>query len=518
MSSKFSYRKTILFGFGFLGISVVWPIFNRFIPLFLQAGNPAYEQQLLAEGREIPNIIGFGLAPSLAFFIMTWDNLINVFVQPWVGARSDRTWNRFGRRKGWILLGLPIALIGFIAVPYAASVLAIALFILITNFGMALFRSPTVAWLGDLIPPEHRGKANGAINLMGGIGFVIASFVLGGLFDSLGRPAPFLGGAIVLVVALLIPLIWVEEPEHLILWQNLRQIKKHSLNPLKHHEKVNNAINLMFAIGFVIALIVVGGQFGSLGLFICGTIGLVTSIWLLPLIWVKEPKHPAPEAEPLPFMVVEENDEELEYLAVIPEAKPTGSVWQNLRQVIGRPDKSAVMVLLGIVCWSTAWEALDTGLSSIAVFTLGIAPGQASMLSAAGGLAFLLFAIPAGMLGEKYGRGRVIRLGLIGAAILLPVSFLLVNGAVLFVVCVAAAGIMWSLINVNALPLVYDHGEEGKIGAYTGLYYFSSQSAAVLGPVLGGVLVSTLSDQHKFLFLFSAFWMALGWLVMRRVR
>jgi maltose/moltooligosaccharide transporter len=419
VSSKFSYRKTILFGFGFLGISVVWPIFNRFIPLFLQAGNPAYEQQLLAEGREIPNIIGFGLAPSLAFFIMTWDNLINVFVQPWVGARSDQTWNRFGRRKGWILLGLPIALIGFIAVPYAASVLAIALFILITNFGMALFRSPTVAWLGDLIPPEHRGKANGAINLMGGIGFVIASFVLGGLFDSLGRPAPFLGGAIVLVVALLIPLIWVEEPEQ---------------------------------------------------------------------------------------------------VAAATETKPAGSVWQNLRQVVGRPDKSAVMVLLGIVCWSTAWEALDTGLSSIAVFTLGIAPGQASMLSAAGGLAFLLFAIPAGMLGEKYGRGRVIRLGLIGAAILLPVSFLLVNGAVLFVVCVAAAGIMWSLINVNALPLVYDHGEEDKIGAYTGLYYFSSQSAAVLGPVLGGVLVSTLSDQHKFLFLFSAFWMALGWLVMRRVR
>lgn len=419
MSSKFSYRKTILFGFGFLGISVVWPIFNRFIPLFLQAGNPIYEQQLLAKGDTIPNIVGFGLAPSLAFFIMTWDNLINVFVQPWVGARSDRTWNRFGRRKGWILLGLPIALIGFIAVPYAASVLAIALFILITNFGMALFRSPTVAWLGDLIPPEHRGKANGAINLMGGIGFVIASFVLGGLFDSLGRPAPFLGGAIVMVVALLIPLIWVQEPEQ---------------------------------------------------------------------------------------------------VAAAPETKPAGSVWQNLRQVIGRPDKSAVMVLLGIVCWSTAWEALDTGLSSIAVFTLGIAPGRASMLSAAGGLAFLLFAIPAGMLGEKYGRGRVIRLGLIGTAILLPISFLLVNGAVLFVVCVAAVGIMWSLINVNALPLVYDHGEEDKIGAYTGLYYFSSQSAAVLGPVLGGVLVSTLSDQHRFLFLFSAFWMALGWLVMRRVR
>src|SRR5690606_28503262 len=108
------------------------------------------------------------------------------------------------------------------------------------------------------------------------------------------------------------------------------------------------------------------------------------------------------------------------------------------------------------------------------VFSLGIQPSTAVMLSAVGGLVFLLVAIPAGMLGEKYGRGHIIRSGLLGSAILLPISFLLVKGAVLFVVCIAAAGALWSLINVNALPLVYDHGEENKIGAYTGLYYFSS--------------------------------------------
>ena len=29
---KFNYGKTFLLGFGFLGISIVWPIFNQFIP------------------------------------------------------------------------------------------------------------------------------------------------------------------------------------------------------------------------------------------------------------------------------------------------------------------------------------------------------------------------------------------------------------------------------------------------------------------------------------------------------
>jgi hypothetical protein len=37
---RFTYRKTFIVGFGFLGISIVWPIFNQFIPIFLQASNP----------------------------------------------------------------------------------------------------------------------------------------------------------------------------------------------------------------------------------------------------------------------------------------------------------------------------------------------------------------------------------------------------------------------------------------------------------------------------------------------
>jgi len=189
---KFNYSKTFLLGFGFLGISIVWPIFNQFIPIFLQAGNPEFERQLLSEGRAIPDIVGFGLAPSLALFIMTWDNIINMFIQPWVGAKSDQTWNRFGRRKPWILAGAPIALLAFVFIPVAQTILAMAVFILITNFGMALFRSPTVAWLGDLFEPNDRSKANGIINLMGGVGGLLAYFGGGILFNSFGRVAPFL--------------------------------------------------------------------------------------------------------------------------------------------------------------------------------------------------------------------------------------------------------------------------------------------------------------------------------------
>ena len=148
--APFSWRKTFVLGFGFFGISIIWPIFNSFIP---------------------PMLENLGLAAGAIGFIMTWDNLFNLFLQPYVGSRSDRTVSRFGRRKPWLMVGAPIAAIFFVTVPFVRdNFILIALGILGTNLGMALFRSPTVAYLGDLFKPGQRSQANGVINLMGGLG------------------------------------------------------------------------------------------------------------------------------------------------------------------------------------------------------------------------------------------------------------------------------------------------------------------------------------------------------------
>jgi MFS family permease len=415
---KFNYGKTFLLGFGLLGISIIWPIFNQFIPIFLQAGNPEFERQLLAEGRAIPDIVGFGLAPSLALFIMTWDNIINMFVQPWVGAKSDQTWNRFGRRKSWILFGAPIALLGFVFIPVAQSVLAIAIFILITNIGMSLFRSPTVAWLGDLFQPHERSKANGIINLMGGVGGLLAYFGGGILFNSFGRVAPFVAGAITMTVVLVVVLIFVKEP---------------------------------------------------------------------------------------PRITTEATDEKR-------------SVLDNLKVVFNNPDKSGLYVLFGILFWFMAFNALETGLSSFAVFTLGMQAGTASIYAGLVTVTFILFAVPAGFFGTRYGRGPTIRAGLIGLTVLTLGGYFLIHSTLTFAVVLVLTGIFWALVNVNSLPLVYDHGDEKRIGAFTGLYYLSSQFAAVLGPTLGGILVDTLNDQYRWLWLFAAVFMAVALAMMLRVK
>ena len=415
---KFSYGKTFLLGLGFFGMSIIWPIFNQYIPIFLQAGNPEFERQLLAQGREIPNIAGFALAPSLALFIMTWDNILNMFIAPWIGAKSDQTWNRFGRRKPYILLGAPIALLAFVFVPVAQSALAIAIYIFITNFGMALFRSPTIAWLGDFFDADDRSKANGVINLMGGIGALLAYFGGGILFNQFGRNAPFIAGSVATAIGLLVLLLFVKE---------------------------------------------------------------------------YPPKTPVEKA-------------------------PNTNILDNVKLIFSNPDKSALYVLLSILFWFMGFSAYDAGLSSFAVFTLGLKAGTASIYAGTMTIFFLLFAVPAGFIGTRWGRERTIRTGLIGLVIVSLLGFFFINGSVTFIITLLFAGAFWALINVNSLPLVFDHGDEKQIGAYTGLYYFSSQLASVLGPTLLGIVVDTFGDQYRWLWIFATVFMAAALATMLRVK
>lgn len=421
MKKKFPYGRTFLIGFGFLGISIVWPMFNSFIPIFLQAGNPEFEAQLIEAGREIPKVVGFGLGPTLAFFVMTWDNIINVFVQPWAGAKSDQTWNRFGRRKPWIMIGAPIAAVALVMIPFANTVLAIMVYILITNFGMALFRSPTVAWLGDLFPSSQRSQANGIINLMGGIGAAVALFGGGILFDRMGRAAPFVAGALFMLVALTVAIIFVREPE-----------------------KLTGAIS---------------------------------------------------------------SDDE-----------SAGNVLNNLKSVWQGENKNGIKVLLGILFWFMGYEALQTGLSSFAVFSLGLSPGQASMMTTLFAASFILFALPSGLIAARIGRKQAITIGLTGMVLLFGLGYFVISSQLTLGVILVLGGFCWAMVNVNSLPMVYDYGDESRIGAYTGLYYFSSQSAAVLGPVLSGFVVESMGSNYRFLWLFSALFLLFAWLAIQAIK
>jgi len=59
-----------------------------------------------------------------------------------------------------------------------------------------------------------RSQANGIVNLMGGLGSLIAFFAGGLLFKAGGFPLPFLMSAVMMIVALAVLALFVREPKH----------------------------------------------------------------------------------------------------------------------------------------------------------------------------------------------------------------------------------------------------------------------------------------------------------------
>ena len=189
---KFKYGKIFLLGFGFFGVSVIWSVYNAFVPLFLANK--------------------FHFAPWLIGFFMTLDNIAALFIQPPVGAWSDRLRTKIGRRMPFILIGAPVGALAFGLIPIAAVP---ALFVACTStllLSMAFWRTPVVALMPDITPSQYRSQANGIINLMGGVGTIIASLVGSTLYE-INVNFPFWMGSVLVLLAALLVFIFIKEPK-----------------------------------------------------------------------------------------------------------------------------------------------------------------------------------------------------------------------------------------------------------------------------------------------------------------
>jgi Na+/melibiose symporter-like transporter len=189
-----------------LGLSLAWQIYNACIPIFLQAGRPDFQSSVV-------NVKGFGLDPTRTGFIMTLDNIAALFLLPYIGVLSDRTRTRLGRRRPYILVGMPLAVIAFLSIPAALNVSLAALMAALIAFllAMDLFRTPLAAMMPDLTPSRHRSVASGILVVLGNVG-TIAAYGLGGMLLKQSAAAPFLLGGIGLLVTVLVVLLFVREP------------------------------------------------------------------------------------------------------------------------------------------------------------------------------------------------------------------------------------------------------------------------------------------------------------------
>ena len=117
-------------------------------------------------------------------------------------------------------------------------------------FFMNIYRAPAVALMPDLTPKKYRSKANGIINLMGGIGGIFA-YGTALLFGEDYPMIPFIVTSVLMIVALIILLTTIKEAKLLAEIEQEPEIKEeiNNLEPLSKSQK-KNLIFILCAVFF----------------------------------------------------------------------------------------------------------------------------------------------------------------------------------------------------------------------------------------------------------------------------
>jgi MFS family permease len=426
---------------------------------------------------------------------MTLDNIAALFIQPPVGAWSDRLRTKIGRRLPFILVGAPIGALVFGLIPLVA---VLPLFVACTStliLSMALWRTPVVALMPDITPSNKRSQANGIINFMGGIGSII-SFLGGAMLYRISPAFPFwLGSGLVILAALLV-LIFIKEPKE---FETRADAATNTVSGFfeflgKRVKTLVASFLIAVAAGAALTLLVPAARtIGSeIGIPAYVGVGVV-----LLLIWF------------IGFYAF--------YMA---------------REPIQSKDKSALRIFLAIFAWFVGYNAIEAFFTLYAVNYLGMDAADGARLLGHMSLFFVLFALVSGFIGGKVGRRRTIMAGivLLGALIatmfFLPAGFLtiliihlpLLGDIPVISLFLMAAGIAWSLININSLPMVVDMVEDARIGTYTGLYYLFSTLAAIAGPNINGWIVQLTGNNYNNIMLVAPFFMVLALVMMWGVK
>lgn len=156
---RLSFWQIWNMSFGFLGIQFGWG---------LQMANmsPIYKYLGADEG-------------SIGYLWLAGP-LTGLLVQPIVGAMSDRTWTRLGRRRPYFLVGAILASICLILMPNSSAVWMAAGLLWIMDASINITMEPFRAFVGDKLPEEQRT-----------LGFVMQSFFIG-IGSSLANALPYI--------------------------------------------------------------------------------------------------------------------------------------------------------------------------------------------------------------------------------------------------------------------------------------------------------------------------------------
>lgn len=467
---KFSRKRTILTGFGFMASSIAWAIYDPYITkllnVLLNASStvtqwsaklneafPVLAKFAESQGQDV-TVAGGGitLVPLFIGIIMTFDNIFGVIFQPTFGKLSDRCHSRLGKRRPFIVFGAPTSALLFAIIPWVAlngSLPLTMLFIILFVFSMSLWRAPVVALMPALTPPSMRSEGNAIINLMGGVGSALGLFVgtiVGLIYTAVKGveigidneqvifPYVFLTGSIVMVIGMLVILFFVKEPSSKL--------------------EVKAAQNMAM--------------------------------------------------------------DEAARAKAEKEAKKAEKAARKAQKLSKGERASLIFMLGGLFFLFCGTNAITTFFALFAAEVLGKTTSEATIMTTIFAVCSAIAAIPAGYMGKKLGRKKtiLIGLGIFMAAFLL---YVIIQDMALIWVALVLGGFANMFITVNTLPLVLEIGGLDKVGTFTGYYYTATFSAQIASPIVYGV-VRMLSGTYMSLFVYSPIMFILSMLCIFFVR
>jgi maltose/moltooligosaccharide transporter len=242
------------------------------------------------------------------------------------------------------------------------------------------------------------------------------------------------------------------------------------LTPSIYRSKANGIVNLMGGTGALLFYFVFTRIMGVKGAFIIAAAIMIVVLAVL-LVVIREPREQFEEAEKRP-----------------------GGIVSSLLTILREKQNPTRFLFFAIFMWFVGWNGVETFFTLYAMDKWRIDEPQAAFYLGFFSLAFLLMAIPSGFIATALGRKKTILAGLVGMCLMLG-SFYFATPIVLAIGLLVSGGVFWALININSYPMVSDMSPAGKLGTYTGLYYFFSMLAAIIAPPVFGWVMDLLGTR-----------------------
>ncbi len=224
---KLSTMQLLYFCLGFFGLQFAW------------------QMRIILSG---PVTEGLGASPFIFGLIWLAGPFTGMIVQPIIGALSDKTTTRFGKRRPYLLGGALLASLALWAFPNSALIaklfgdtfsvvlapwaglLVAAIMIWVIDACLNIAQGPYRALVPDIVPPEQHSIANSFLSFAIGLGSVVAAatapFLKWAFNYQMSINAQFIMAALAFSLAMLVTCITISEKQSANTQQKTTEVKE----------------------------------------------------------------------------------------------------------------------------------------------------------------------------------------------------------------------------------------------------------------------------------------------------